>query len=152
MTLPLKKPSKQYERAMFKVVFDTVIFVRSLINPHGKWGKLVFNNYQLYQLYVSEPILIEILEVLKRPELTVKFKTLQTLDFPQIITILGQASCVELKKISPVCRDPKDDKFLATAVSAKADYLVSEDKDLLDFKEYRGIKIVKTEYFLNVLK
>lgn len=137
---------------MFKAVFDTVVFVRSLINPHGKWGKLVFNNHHRYQLYVSQSILIEILEVLKRPELTLKFKTLQTLDFSQIITILGQASCVEPLKIPSVCRDPKDDKFLAAALSAKADYLVSEDKDLLDLKEYQGIKIVNTEVFLNVLK
>lgn len=136
---------------MFKVVFDTVIFVRSLINPHGKWGKLVFNNYQHYQLYVSKPILIEILEVLKRPELTAKFKSLQALDFSQIITILGQASCVEPVKTPSVCRDPKDDKFLAAALAAKADYLVSEDKDLLDLKEYKGVKIVNMEVFLKTL-
>ena len=31
-----------------------------------------------------------------------------------------------------VSRDPKDDKFLATAVASEADYVVSEDRDLLD--------------------
>src|SRR3989344_217341 len=111
---------------MFKVVFDTVVFVRSLINPHGIWGKLVFQNYHRYQLFVSESIVEEILEVLHRRELTVKFKTLGKLSITEVIHILGEAPVVEVSSIPQTSRDPKDDKFLATAVAAKADYLVTE--------------------------
>jgi len=49
-------------------------------------------------------------------------------------------------------RDPKDDVFLATAVAAEAEYLVSEDQDLLVLGEYEGVKIVNTLSFLRVLE
>jgi uncharacterized protein len=50
--------------------------------------------------------------------------------------------------IPQVTRDPKDDKFLATAMAGEADYLVSEDRDLLDLGEHQGIKIVDVATFL----
>jgi len=136
---------------MLKVVFDTVVFVRSLINPYSFWGKLVFVHDHRYQLFVSEPILTEILEVLRRPELKEKFHTLEKLNIASIMEILGQASVVEIQVVTGVSRDPKDDKFLATAVAAKADYLVSEDKDLLVLKEYRGVKIIDAKTFLELV-
>ena len=61
---------------MIKAVFDTVVFVRSLINPYGRWGELVFSYHDRYQLVVSKELVEEYLEVLHRPELTGKFKTL----------------------------------------------------------------------------
>ena len=42
----------------------------------------------------------------------------------------------------PVCRDSDDDAILATALSAKADLLVTGDKDLLVLGSYAGIPIV----------
>lgn len=41
-----------------------------------------------------------------------------------------------------VCRDPDDDDVLACALAARADMIVSGDRDLLDLHEYRGIPIV----------
>jgi putative PIN family toxin of toxin-antitoxin system len=40
-------------------------------------------------------------------------------------------------------RDPKDDKFIACALSAGASLLVSGDDDLLTLREVEGVKIVK---------
>jgi uncharacterized protein len=50
-----------------------------------------------------------------------------------------------------VSRDPKDDKFLDAAVSGKAAYLVSSDKDLQVLGEYEGVKIVSPRRFLEIL-
>ena len=136
---------------MIKAVFDTVVFVRSLINPYGRWGELVFKYPDKYQLFVSQPIVEEYLEVLHRPELTGKFKTLLALDLEKIIELVGQAPVVNISTIASASRDQKDNKFLATASSAGADYLVSEDKDLLDLKEYRGTKIISALDFLYIL-
>ena len=49
---------------MLRVVFDTVIFVRALINPHGIWGRLIFQHADAYTLVISPPVVAEILEVL----------------------------------------------------------------------------------------
>lgn len=129
---------------MLRIVIDTVVFVRCLINPLSRSGQIVFTHNKTYQLFVSEPIVKEILEVLKRPELTSKFRTLKKMDFNKILKIISQASAVEISKIPKVSRDPKDNIFIATALEADADYLVSEDNDLLDSKEFQGIKIINT--------
>jgi putative PIN family toxin of toxin-antitoxin system len=39
-------------------------------------------------------------------------------------------------------RDPDDDQILSCALSAKADYLVTGDFDLLELKEFHGIRIL----------
>ena len=137
---------------MLKVVFDTVVFVRSLINPHSRWGRTVFTYSHRCRLFLSYPVLTEILEVLKRPELTSKFHSLQNMDMAKVIEILGQAEVVEIAQIPAVSRDIKDNKFLATAEAAGADYLVTEDQDLLVLTEYEGVKVVDTATFLAILE
>src|SRR5438105_4186019 len=51
---------------MVRVVFDTVIFVRNLINPHSICGRLLVDHWQQYQLVLSRPVAEEILQVLRR--------------------------------------------------------------------------------------
>lgn len=56
------------------------------------------------------------------------------------------------EEISGSCRDPEDDKFLACALSASADYIVSGDKDLCDMRRYKSIKIIKVSDFLKMFR
>ncbi|MGH2534243.1 MAG: putative toxin-antitoxin system toxin component, PIN family [Thermomicrobiales bacterium] len=51
----------------------------------------------------------------------------------------------------PISRDPNDDKFLATALAAHADFLVTEDNDLLVLGDYQGVRIVDARTFLSLL-
>jgi putative PIN family toxin of toxin-antitoxin system len=136
---------------MVKVVFDTVVFVRSLLNPYNFCGRALFQHVERYRLVVSRPVVEEILEVLHREELRSKFRTLARLDLARVIDILGQAEVVEIPVVGGVSRDPKDNKFLATAAAAGAAYLVSQDKDLLDLQEYQGMPILTCEAFLEIL-
>ena len=133
------------------VIFDTVIFVRALINPHSFWGRLVFEHYQDYQLIVSPPILAEIIEVLKRPELTSRFSAIRGIDAESIIEILTQAEIVMPEGEPQVSRDVKDNKFIAAAEASNADYLVSEDRDLLDIVKHKDTLIVTAREFLEIL-
>lgn len=137
---------------MHRVVFDTVVFVRSLINPYGRWGELVFYHGDKYQLFVSPLIIEEILEVLHRPIISKKFRTDEFLSLETVIELLGKANVVEISEMLSGSRDAKDNKFLAAAVAAKADYLVSEDQDLLIIKNFKGVKIVDSLAFLKILK
>ena len=57
-----------------------------------------------------------------------------------------------LKIVSGVCRDPRDDKFLACAAEGRVEYLVSSDKDLLDLKQYEGVCILNPGQFLIALR
>jgi uncharacterized protein len=47
------------------------------------------------------------------------------------------------------CRDPKDNKFLELAFSAKANCLITGDDDLLVLHPYRGIPILNAADFLD---
>jgi predicted nucleic acid-binding protein len=51
-----------------------------------------------------------------------------------------------------VPRDPDDDKIIACALAAGAEYLVSRDRDLLSLGSYAGITIIAPERFLRVLR
>jgi putative PIN family toxin of toxin-antitoxin system len=136
----------------YSVVIDTVVFVRSLLNPYSFSGKLIFAHAVEYRLILSAPVIREILEVLQRPEITNKIRFVSGMDTRRVLNLLSQAELVELSSIPPqVSRDPKDDKFLATAVLGEADYVVSEDRDLLDVGEYQGMKIVNVATFLKIL-
>lgn len=136
---------------MIRIVIDTVGFVRGLINPLSRWGHILFDYADKYQLIVSEPIILEVLDVLRRPAVVRLFKTLPGRDVAAIVAILTDAESVEVREIPAVSRDPKDDKFLATAALAGAEYLVSEDQDLLVLQEYEGVRIVDAATFLDLL-
>jgi putative PIN family toxin of toxin-antitoxin system len=136
----------------YSVVIDTVVFVRSLLNPFSFSGRLIFAHADEYRLILSAPIIREILEVLRRPEITRKIRFVAGMDTRRVLDLLSQAELVELSSIPQVSRDPKDDKFLTTAVSGGADYVFSEDRDLLDLGEYQGIKIVNVATFLKILE
>ena len=112
-----------------RVIFDTVVFVRCLLNPHSPAARLVFQYWDRYELVLSRAILEEILEVLSRPEIIRKYPINRT-NLKDIFDALDRASIVEVEEVASVSRDPKDDKFIAAACSAGAEYLVSEDKDL----------------------
>lgn len=136
---------------MIRAVFDTVVFVRSLLSPFGWWGTLVFDNADRYQLILSEPVIREVVEVLRRPELSRKYRTVATRNVETILALLASAEVVPLATIPPISRDPNDDKFLATAMAGRAQYLVSADRDLLDLGEYNGVTIVDGHTFLEIL-
>jgi predicted nucleic acid-binding protein len=61
-----------------------------------------------------------------------------------------------LYEIHAVETDPDDDKFLACALEAHAEYVVTEDrKDLLSLKEYRlldaHVEIIDLPRFIQLL-
>lgn len=134
-----------------RVVLDTVVFVRALIKPTNACGRTIFLHGNTYRLILSKQIIVEILEVLKRPEISNKFSSF-VIDFRRILDFLSQAEIVELGEIPKMSRDVKDDKFLATAIAANANYLVSEDQDLLVLGKYQGIKIITCREFADILE
>lgn len=135
-----------------RVVFDTVVVVRALINPAGRWGRLIFERGDSYITIVSPEILREMLDVINRPKLLKRFAV--TKDAPQMQILLSKlagAVVVEPTQRINICRDPKDDKFLECAVEGRANYIVSEDKDLLDVEEHAGVRIVSAMEFLELI-
>jgi len=54
-------------------------------------------------------------------------------------------------KVRAVCKDSDDDKIVACAISAAADFIVSGDKDLCDLAAYGRIRIIRASELLKML-
>lgn len=71
-------------------------------------------------------------------------------------TTLVLDSCTFIKPTvkATVCRDPKDNFILELAETARIDYIVTRDKDLLELpgSEWKSTKIIKPEAFLPFLR
>lgn len=51
-----------------------------------------------------------------------------------------------------VCRDKEDNFVLELAETADVDYIITRDKDLLEFDSWKRTKIIKPEIFLPLLR
>ena len=135
---------------MHKLVLDTNSLVSAFF-WEGNESKL-FEKIEKgeFKLFISKVILDEVEDVLNRD----KFKeiVLKTNQKPNDIIqkIISVSRLVIGSELNiKICRDPKDNKFIECAVNADADYIVSGDKDLLDLKNYKKIKIVRTSEILS---
>ena len=132
-----------------KIVVDTNLFISMLI---GKMVSVLKNilTSPLFTLVVSEFLIEEIREVTKRPKL-VRYFNLSEVD--ALLDYLKEISeSFELQKITPRCRDPKDDYLLELAVASKAEFLLTGDADLLEMKQVEMCRILTVSDFLLLLQ
>lgn len=134
-----------------RVVFDTVVLVRGLIDPFSWSGKLLFERSDVYEWVASPEIVTEYLEVLNRPRHSNRFKSREQRDLNAVLALISAAVIVHPVALPSVCRDPSDDKFLAAAETGTAEFIVSEDNDLLSLIEYKGVRICTAEVVLQEL-
>ncbi len=104
-------------------------------------------------LILSAPILEEFAEVLEYDEIKRKVlsKNLEMkMALQKIVTI---ATIVEPnEKIHAISRDPDDNMILECAIEGNVDFIITNDKDILDLKEFRKIKVMTPEEFLKQLR
>jgi len=134
------------------IVIDTQLILRAAINERSLPARLIFEMGEEYVLAVSPGIRAEVKDVLNRPKLRRKFNKLTDEIVDRVLAVLDSGTQVTPLEIPEVSRDPKDDIFLATAVSAKAKIIVSEDNDLLVLNPYKDIRIVTALDFLELLE
>ena len=132
---------------MTKVVLDINIFILALF-----W-KGVPNQLLKRTLKgeISNFTSSQILEELKE-KLSDKFKLPfeKVKEFLEIIIFTSQIIYPK-KKLNVVKKDPSDNKIIECAIEAKASFIISGDKHLLELKRYSGIKIVSSKEFLSLL-
>lgn len=82
-------------------------------------------------MIVSNEVVAEYLEILERVGISEK----QIEKLKEILETFGIVSKFSLGKIPTESRDADDNLILATALVGKADFLITNDKDLLDISE-----------------
>jgi uncharacterized protein len=135
-----------------RVVVDTNILVRAVIQPHGSVGPVVLRPRSGdYTLLYALSLLEELVDVLNRPRIRDKYRlTEQDIETTLGLILLRGEAVKRVKRITACC-DPKDDKFLEVAVAGKADAIVSGDRDLLALHPFTGIPIISPKEFLRML-
>ncbi|MBI4096315.1 MAG: putative toxin-antitoxin system toxin component, PIN family [Candidatus Levybacteria bacterium] len=127
-----------------KVILDTNILI-SAIGFGGKPRKVLHLILDDKIEAVTSPILMAELEDVvykKFPKLAYNFSLID----PQI---QDKFKIVKPKKSLLVARDNDDNRVLEAAFAGKCDYIITGDKDLLDLKNYKNIKIVTPDIFLS---
>ena len=137
------------EKVIRKVVLDTNILISSLLFK-GTLSRIV-------DLWKDG----KILPVISR-ETFHEFKTV--LEYPKFKLTKGETKAIIEEEILPffeiveitntvsgICKDPDDDKFIACALSASADFIVSGDKALCDVVTHKSIKIISASHLLKII-
>jgi uncharacterized protein len=137
------------------VVIDTNVLVKMAAGGTREPLFVAWRNRQ-FDLCLSLPVFQELEDVLSRPKMQ---RFVQPAAASRFLTeLLHKAIFVDPAAEHPHCRDPKDDVVIATAVSAKADFLITIDKDLYDDLDFvaamnrSGIQVVLPPVFLKSLR
>ncbi|TAF10969.1 MAG: putative toxin-antitoxin system toxin component, PIN family [Nostocales cyanobacterium] len=130
------------------IIIDTNILVSAAIS--GRKPESVINwiiNQPDYQWIVSEEILAEYQQVLNRRKF--KLTDIQKEKWLNLIQNSTQRIDVSTKFDFP--RDQKDAKFLACAISANADFLITGDRDFTEIKTLGNTLIISVSLFAELV-
>ena len=129
-----------------KVVFDTNVLVSALVFPGGR-GEAALQRIveERDELIVSKPILDELLGILAR-----KFArdAEQLAHVAVFISELGRT--VKPRGKIRMLKDDPDNRILECAIAGDAHAIVTGDKQLLDLKEYRGVRLLTLREYLSI--
>jgi len=128
-------------------VFDANAIVSAVLLP-GSTPRRAFDKACAQgQILLSEPIINELDEVLRRPHFEKYIHEDERIHF--LVALLHDAHIVRVTETVTDCRDPEDNKYLELAHEADAACIVTGDKDLLDLNPYRDIPVLTPRQFLN---
>ncbi len=130
----------QEQKTLIRLVLDTNVLVSALLFS-GEIGNVVSSwKASKFLPVFSQDTFDEFRRVLAYPKFSL---TPREIDVLLQNEVLPFCEVVDIEdEIIGVCRDRSDDKFLSCAVAAKADYIVSGDKDLLVLGNFRNIPII----------
>jgi putative PIN family toxin of toxin-antitoxin system len=141
-----------------RAVVDTNIWVLAVLNPRGAPAQLQTAYLdRRFTVVASAALLDELEEVLTRPKLI--RCGLRPADAINLVGFFRRwADLVQLSGDIHLCRDPKDDMVIETAVRGNADVLVSNDKNLTDLDDAAlaylaetGVRVLSPHQFLQLL-
>lgn len=137
------------EKKLIRIVLDTNVLISSIllkgelagIVDLWKGGKLV--------PVVSRETFDEFRTVLEYPKFKLTRDEITSIIKKEVLPFFEIAGPSE--KVGKICKDSDDDMFIACALSASADFIVSGDKHLCDVGVYKTIKIVRASDLLKMI-
>jgi uncharacterized protein len=135
---------------MIRAVIDTNLIVSYLLTQSHTLSRLIGHWEQSHFVYLISPAMLrELREVVYRPRLRQHMR----LD-PAILLEVIEADAEMTPgtlTLPGICRDAKDEPFVACAVEGDARYLVTGDADLLDMVAYQNVTMIRAHDFVRLL-
>jgi putative PIN family toxin of toxin-antitoxin system len=128
-------------------VLDANVIVSAVLLPRSVTRKAFDKACELGCIVVSEAVINELDDVLRRPRLNKYIHEEERIQF--LMALLREAQLVRVTCTITDCRDPKDNKYLELAVETKAACIISGDQDLLVLTPFRGISVLTPREFLD---
>jgi len=129
-----------------RVVFDTNIFVSALMFPGRQAEKALERIVAGHDhLLISQSITDEVLTVLAR-----KFRQDAEQLAHDAILLAQIGEIIATRQRLTLLKDDPDNRILECAVAGRADLIVTGDRELLDLKQFEGIRIVSLRSYLDM--
>ena len=127
-----------------RIIIDTNLWISFLLSKRFHFIDQLLDSGKMELVFCDE-LLAELIDVANRPKLS-KFFTAE--DWALVFEIIDRYA-VHIPVVSSVtlCRDAKDNFLLSLAQDAKADYLLTGDKDLLVLKTFGITQIITIAEF-----
>ena len=128
-----------------RVVFDTSTLISALLFPRSQHAQSFRDVITHHQAVASAETMQELVDVISRPKFDRYRAVADRAEFVRRYTAVVEM--VIVTETVNDCRDSKDNKFLALALAATANAIISSDDDLLVLNPYRGIRVVDLALF-----
>jgi len=120
-----------------RITLDTNQLVRALVRPPELATFVMAWEARRFSVVCSPSLLEEYERVLAYPDIA-------NLIYPELLRtfrshLIHDIEVVEAPEVLQICRDPDDDKVIATALYGVVDYLVTEDEDLRETAVVRAL-------------
>ncbi|MFZ1087240.1 MAG: putative toxin-antitoxin system toxin component, PIN family [Terracidiphilus sp.] len=125
-----------------RCVLDTNIVLSGFLwngSPHHLWTAV---QQGAVELFTSEALRDELQDVLSRPKCAKRLCEIGLTAVELLNLYATVASLIEPATVTRLAPDPDDDVVIATAIAAKADFIVTGDKPLLSVEVFEGGRIV----------
>ena len=128
------------------IVVDTGVLVSAAIRPQSVPALALQKALLHHEVCASRATFAELQDVLSRSKFDryAEAKTRQAF----VEGLLLYARLVDVSHIVNECSDPKDNKFLALALTVNAEMIVASDPHLTAMHPWRGIPILPPAAFL----
>ncbi len=137
------------KKKIIRVVLDTNVLVSAILSG-GALSKIIDHwlKGKIIPLITPETF-EEFQKVLAYPKFSLTEEEIKMIIEEYVLPFFEVVKPEE--SITGICNDLDDDKFLTCALSGRAEFIISGDKELCNLKKYKGVKIVTVREFLRML-
>lgn len=134
---------------MYRVVFDPIVMLRGLLNPHSICGLLFFEYADRYRVLFSDDTVRAVQYLIYHPFVVMAIVNLTKIRPARVARILLRAQRVSIPDDFAV---PHESIFVTLARAARADYFVCADPKYLDKRDQLGVPVLDVASFLSLVE